>query len=147
MQRISNNITLILKLFIPTFWFVFFTSFLVAVFFIDPDKIPFLGSIQFKIGYLVLYALFALFLILTVMRLKRIDMSKEKVFVSNYVKTYSYNYQDIEKIDESNYFIFRLITIHLKAKGAFGKKVFFIPSYKNYEFFTKSNPELFSHLL
>ena len=134
-------------MFIPTFWFVFFTSFLFAVFLVSPDEMPLLGSFNFKVGYTVMYFLFAAFLYFTVFQLLRVDFGKEKVFVSNYLKTFTYNYKDISIIKEHNYGLFRLITIHLKAKGSLGKKLTFIPSYKNYEFFIKSNPELFKNLL
>ena len=147
MQRISNNVTLFLKLFVPTFWFVFFTSFLVAVFVVDADSMPLLGSTPFRIAFTSIYILFALFLYLTVMKLMRVDMTPEKVFVGNYMKTYSYNYEDIERIQEANFYLFRIITIHLRSKGTFGKKIRFIPSYRNYLHFIGENQELFTHLI
>lgn len=81
------------------------------------------------------------------MKLLRVDMGPENFNVSNYMKTYSYRYIDIEKIQEQNYGLFRLITLHLKSKGSLGRKITFIPSYKNYEFFVNKHPELFEHLL
>jgi hypothetical protein len=126
---------------------VFFTSFLVAIFFIDPDKIPFMGSWQFRVGYVVMYLLFGLFLYFTFIQLLRVDMGPENFHASNYIKIYAYKYKDIEKIDEQNYGLFRLITIHLRAEGSLGKKITFIPSYKNYEYFIEQHPELFEHLL
>ena len=74
-------------------------------------------------------------------------MGKDKFHVSNYLKIYAYEYNDITKIDEQNYIIFRLITIHLKSKGSLGKKLTFIPSYQNYEYFVEKHPELFEHLV
>lgn len=118
-----------------------------AIFFIDPDKIPMLGSWQFRLAYVIIYLLFGVFLYLTFIQLLRVDMGPEKFNVSNYLKTYAYNYEDIEKIDESNYGLFRLITIRLKSKGSLGKRITFIPSYKNYEYFIEANPDLFKHLL
>ena len=117
-RRVSNNITLFLKMFLPTFWFVFFTTFLIAIFFIDPDKIPLLGSSQFKMVYIGMYLIFAVFLYFTIMQLLRVDMGPDKFYVSNYMKTYAYAYSDIKAIKETNYGIVRLITIHLKNKGA-----------------------------
>jgi len=77
----------------------------------------------------------------------RVDFGLEKFNVSNYLKTFSYDYEDIEKIDEQNYIVFRLITISLKSKGSLGRKMSFIPSYKNYEYFVNKHPELFGHLV
>ena len=73
-------------------------------------------------------------------------MGPDKFNVSNYMKTYAYRYSDIRSIDEKNYGLFRLITIHLNAKGSLGKRITFIPSYKNYEFFVNKYPHLFEHL-
>ncbi len=133
-------------MFIPTFWFVFFTSFLIAIFLIDPDKIPFLGSFGFRISYVIGYLIFAAFLYFTVIQLLRVDMGADKIYVSNYFKTFTYQYEDIEKIKEENYIIFKLITIKLKSKGSLGQKITFIPSYRNYEFFLETHPQLFAHL-
>lgn len=147
MRRVSNNITLLLKIFIPTFWFVFFTSLLVAIFLLDPDRIPLLSSWQFRTGYVLIYVLFALILYFTAMKLLRVEFGPEKFTVSNYFKTYAYQYQDIAEIKETNYLVFRLITITLRSSGSLGKRIHFIPSYKNYEDFIRDYPELFSHLM
>ena len=106
-----------------------------------------MGSWQFRTGFVVMYVLFALFLYFSFIQLLRVDMGSDKFHVSNYLKVYAYKYLDIEKIDEQNYFLFRLITIHLKSKGTLGKKLTFIPSYQNYEYFVEQNPDLFKHLL
>lgn len=147
MLRVSSNITLVLKIFLPTFWFVFFTSFLVAILFVDGDKIPLLASLPFKLGYISMYLIFGTFLFFTVIQLLRVEFGLEKFTISNYLNTYAYAYQDIASIDESNYYIFRLITIKLKAKGSLGKTIRFIPSYKTYVEFVEENPLIFSHLL
>ncbi len=73
-------------------------------------------------------------------------MGPERYFVSNYWKTYAYHYDDIERIEEKNYGLFKLITIHLRAKGKLGRRITFIPSYKNYEHFISEHPDLFAHL-
>lgn len=118
-----------------------------AIFFIDPDKIPLLGSLQFKVIYISIYLVFAAFLYFTVFQLLRVDMGKDKIYVSNYFKTYAYAYSDVNQIKEHNYGLFRLITITLKSTGSLGQKMTFIPSYKNYEFFIQSNPELFIDII
>lgn len=146
MTRISNNITIFLKIFVPTFWFVFFTSFLVAIFFVDGDRIPLLASTPFRIAYTSVYLIFALLFYFTIMRLKRVDMDTEKMYVSNYLKTYAYPITDLEKITLNNYGLFRTMTFHLKSAGSFGKKIKIIPSYKNYQSYLGKHSEIFSHL-
>ena len=94
-----------------------------------------------------MYILFGLFLYFTFMKLLRVDMGPEKFYASNYMKTYAYDYSNIQKIDEQNYGIFKLIVIHLNSKGSLGNRITFIPSYKNYEFFIDGHKELFEHLV
>ena len=83
----------------------------------------------------------------TIMKLKRVDFGEDGIYISNYFKTYRYQYADIASIEESNMTIFYLGTIELKAKGKFGKKIRFIISKANYEYFIEQNPDLFTHLI
>ena len=44
MNRLSSNITLILSIFFPISWFVFFGAFLMAIWIIDPEDIVSIGK-------------------------------------------------------------------------------------------------------
>ena len=124
--RVSSNITLILRLFIPTFCLVFFGLMAVAILFADTYSVPFpeVPFIRF-----ILFGFFALCFLLmykTLMQLKRVELSSTQVFVSNYFKTYAYQFQDIESVKKYNLLIIKLWIIRLKYKGKFGKRIPFI---------------------
>lgn len=146
MQRVSSNSTVFFKLFIPTAWIVFFTTFTAALFLVDGRSLPFLTSPLFKYPFLLGYFLFFVILYYTVMQLKRVEMGPEHYYVSNYLKSFRLVYDDIEKISIIPLGRLQLITFRLKAKGSFGKKITFLASKQLFELFMKTNPEVESTL-
>ena len=93
------------------------------------------------------FLLFLTFLLLTIMRLKRVDFAEDGIYVSNYFKTFRYKYEDIAKIKENNLGLFILGTIVLKEKGSFGKNIYLLISKIHYEAFLEKHPDKFQHLL
>ena len=146
MQRVSSNFTIFLKLFIPTFWLVFFGMFTIASLFIENEYNPLFNTLKYKLILSASYLLGALLLLLTLMRLKRVDFAVDSFYVSNYFKTYKYTYDSIASIAEKNYGLFRTIHINLKAKGALGKRIVFLPNYKFLTDFIKDHPEVFNKI-
>jgi len=142
MQRVSSNLTVFFKLFIPTVWIVFFSTFTAALFFIDGRSLPFLTSPLFKYPFLLGYILFFTLLYYTVMQLKRVELGPDSYYVSNYLKSFRLVYDDVEKISIIPIGRLQLITFSLKAKGSFGKKITFLASKQLYELFMKANPEV-----
>lgn len=120
--QISSNFTLFYKIFIPTFWITFFGVFTVILFFFDENK-SFVFSNQFRIPFLIIFLVFLALILLTIMRLKRVEFNPENWNASNYLNTYQYNYLDIEKITTTNLIVMKLACIHLHTKGSLGKKL------------------------
>ena len=120
MHRLSSNYTLFLKIIFPTLWIVFFGSFLVAMFIVDPYDAPMLTTTKFRSIYIISYGIFLTLLYFTVMPLKRLDSDGTYFFVSNYFKTYRYKIEDIESIKEANYLLFKTLRFKLRSKGSFG---------------------------
>ena len=83
MQRVSSNLTLFFKMFLPTMWIVFFGTFGLAIFVTDSSQIPLLTSTTFKYSFLIFYLLFFGILYYTLIPLKRVEMGKEYYIVSN----------------------------------------------------------------
>lgn len=146
MRRVSSNVTILLKIFIPTVWISFFGLLTLTILLSDGANLPMGGSLIFKLGTVTFYLFFLVLMYFTIMKLKRVDFGEDGIYVSNYFKTYRYKYEDIASINENNMTLFHLGTILLKAKGKFGKKIRFIISKANYEFFIEQNPDLFIHL-
>lgn len=147
MQRISSNLTIFFKLFIPTVWIVFFTIFTISIFTIDGQSLPFLTSPIFKYPFLAGYLIFFALIYFTIIQLKRVEMGPEHYFVSNYLKTYRLIYDDIESISIIPLGRLQIMTLRLKAKGSFGQKITILASKQLYGLFLKMYPEVASHLL
>ncbi|MBX2877102.1 MAG: hypothetical protein KTR30_33590 [Saprospiraceae bacterium] len=138
MERLSSNLTLFFKFFVPVFWIVFFGAFTIAVF---AYKNEFYGEIPgrpLRIGSVVFFASGLIMFYFTSMRLKRVEGNGEHLIITDYFKTFRYAHTGVDKITESKFAFIKLVTIHLKEKGSFGLKIPFIASASRYEGFMKS---------
>jgi len=124
--RVSSNMTLILRLFIPTFCIVFFGLTAIAMLFADGYSLPF-PSIP-GIRYILLSFFILCFFIMysTIMKLKRVELSDTQLFASDYFKTYAYEFKDLESVKRFNLLIIKLWVVKLKYKGKFGRRIPFI---------------------
>jgi hypothetical protein len=137
MERLSSNLTLFFKFFVPIFWIVFFGAFTIAVF---AYRNEFYGQVPgqaLQIGTVLFFVSGLFMFYFTLMQLKRVDGNAEYLVVTDYFKTFRYSYDSVEKITESRFAFLKLATIHLKEKGSFGKRMFFITSSSRYEGFMK----------
>lgn len=141
MQRISTNLTLFYKLFIPTFYLAFFGAFTIVS--LTFKAIPLLWHIIIVVLFLASGTL----LYFTLLQLKRVEIDAQHLYVTNYFKHFRYSLDSVEKIVEKDYTLFRIATIHLHQKGSFGQKMIFIPSGSLYNDFWKNHPELRVELL
>lgn len=141
MQRISSNATLFLKVFIPTFWIVFFGIFTIAVWRLDHTSFGAVSAQTLKIGLTVFFLIGSALLYFSLIQLKRVEMDDLYVYASNYFKTYRYPFHNIEKITERDMGIFHLVSIHLKTPGKFGKKLRFLLDESMFRDFLEAHPE------
>ena len=142
MRRISSSVTLFLKVFLPTFWLVFFGAFTVAVLASGLGKAPLLGNWIFKLGVLLFYVVGAAILYFTLIRLKRVERDHENLYVTNYIKSIRYPLSDIQRISETNLILLHLGHITLKAPGTFGKRITFVQSRQKFEDYVAADPDL-----
>ncbi|MCZ2101436.1 MAG: hypothetical protein LC107_07870 [Chitinophagales bacterium] len=146
MHRVTSNLTIFFKIFIPTVWIVFFTSILITIFTISSQTLPVLTTTSFKIGYTIFYVIFLLFLYFTVFQLKRVELGPEYYIATNYFRTYKLIYDDIEEITTTSLGRFILVKFKLKAKSSLGRKIYFLASKQLYEIFMNSHPEVEAYL-
>lgn len=128
MKQLSSNRTLIFKTFIPIFWLVFFGAFTVSTFFMKESYIGQISIEFFRILTIVFYLAGSATLALTTMRLKRIELGESEIFVSNYIKSYKYRLDDLEKIRIQNYGLFKSMKVIFKGQTSFGTKISAITS-------------------
>lgn len=146
MRRISSSASLFLKIFLPTFWLVFFGALTAGILISGDDKDPLFGNWMFKAGVIGFFLVGALVLYFTLMQLKRVEFDREYIYVTNYFKTVRYKLEDIDHLSETNLAILHLGHIWLKAKGIFGRKITFLQSRQKFDDFIKADPAMASLL-
>ena len=146
MQRVSTNLTLFYKFFVPIFWIVFFGSMTIAAFVYKKDYYGEIPGMPFRIGMVVFFLSGVAMFFFTLMRLKRVEMSEEHLYVTDYFKHLRYPWQDIEKITESEFAVFKVVTVFLKSPGTFGKKFTFMASRDRYAEFWREHTGLHDQL-
>ena len=144
--HVSTSATLFLKLVFPLLWTVFFGTLLLGSIFSDFDYFGPFPATYFKIGLAIFFFSGVLLLYWMLFRIKRVDMSKEGIFVTNYFKGYRYSYDSLKKIKERDYGLFLVVDLLLKEPGSFGEKMTFVASRSRYKAYINNNPELFVDL-
>ncbi|MEM1215850.1 MAG: hypothetical protein AAGJ82_09210 [Bacteroidota bacterium] len=145
MQRISTNLTLFFKFFVPVFWLVFFGAFTLAIFTFGQDLTPLFQDFWFRIGVVIFYASGALLFYFVLFPLKRLEGNADYVYVTNYFKTYRYPWSSVVSVEEGKFLAFTVGKLVLKEPGLFGQSMPFIGSNRYYEAFWETYPDL-THL-
>lgn len=143
MQRLSSNLTLFFKLFVPTGWVSFFGLFLLVIFIVDTTDKPLLASQYFRIGFVAFFIIFLAIIYFTIFQLKRVETEGGFIFVTDYFKTIKFPMENIARISTLNLILFKVVWFHLNQKGIFGKRIPFIAKKSNFNTFELSNPSLF----
>lgn len=139
-HHLSSNITLILRLFLPIVWLVFFGAFMIAGWITVEDII---GPFQKNIYRLTTTGFFLgglIFIWFTFWRLYRVEGNEAYIYVSNYFRTVRYDRESIDHIRLHHFGIFQLCKITLRGKGRFGQRIWFLPSRKRLEHFILETP-------
>lgn len=139
--RISSNATLFLRFFVPIFWIVFFGALTTALLFYPNayvgntplDPLRWIVLAIFMTGVAVLY--------LTLMRLKRVELDKDFVYVTNYFKNVRYPYHNVEALETSDFLFIHLGMIKLQQPGRFGRRIPFVLSTHLLNLFLKDHPK------
>ena len=128
-ERLSSNSTLFWRVFVPIFGTVMVSGFLLTFLFIPGEELylPF-PILWGRVVVLILWALWLVAIRRTVWRLKRVDANDSHVFVTNYWVTARYPLSDVESLEEVHRAGRRIVHIHLRAPGRFGRKVSFLPN-------------------
>lgn len=128
-------------MFLPTVWLSFFGVFTMVLFLFPMDG-SFIFSNQFRFVFLASFIVFMIIIYFTLFSLKRVEFNPDSWTTTNYLKTFQYSYNDIDKISIFNIGVMRLATIHLKEGGSFGTKLKIILNNEVYRQFQKDYPDL-----
>lgn len=145
--RVSSNLTLVLKIFLPTLWIAFFGLLTLAIFFSSGEENLLLGDWTFKLSVLGLFLVFFVFIYFTIMKLLRVEFAEDAFSASNYFQTYQYTYDDIEKIVEYNLILKTLVGIKMKGITKHGRYIYFLKSKVWYNDFVAKHPHIFENLI
>ena len=145
--RVSSNLTLVLKIFLPTLWIAFFGLLTLAIFFSSGEDNLLFGDWTFKLSVLGLFLLFLGFMYVTIMKLLRVEFAEEAFSASNYFQTYQYSYEDIEEIKEYNLILKSLVRIKMKGLTKHGRSIYFLKSKVWYNDFIAQHPQIFEGLI
>lgn len=141
MHQLSSGYTLLLKLFLPTVWVVFFSSFMVMGWLWDE---PFIGPFP-RSGYRWITTGFVFSGIIafryTLWRLHRADAEENYLVLSNYFRSYRYNRNAIAHIELKSFGLFHLCRVQLVVPGKLGSVIWFLPSKKRLENFLHAHPD------
>lgn len=145
--RVSSNLTLVLKIFLPTLWIAFFGLMTLAILFSSGDENLLLGDWTFKLSALGLFIVFFLFIYFTIMKLLRVEFAENTFSASNYFQTFQYNYEDIAEIKEYNLILKTLVRIKMKGLTKHGHSIYFLKSNAWYNDFVAEHPHIFDDLI
>jgi hypothetical protein len=141
MERLSSNTTLFFNLFLPVFWSVFFGAFTLAVFLADEMYFSFLPVKTFRLGMLFFYLSGLAVIYVTLLRIKRVEMSSDSMYVTNYFKTARYPISTIAHLEWRRLLGISLGIFTLKTKGIFGQRIFFLGRKKLIEELHQRHPQ------
>lgn len=145
--RVSSNLTLVLKIFLPTLWIAFFGLLTLAIFFASGEENLLFGDWTFKLSVLGFFLVFLVFIYFTIMKLLRVEFAEDAFSASNYFQTYQYRYIDIEEIKEYNLIFKTLVRIKMKGLTKHGRSIYFLKSKAWYNDFVAKHPQIFESLI
>ncbi|MEM9886923.1 MAG: hypothetical protein AAF849_13605 [Bacteroidota bacterium] len=142
MTRLSSNWTLFYKFFLPTFWIVFVGACVAATWAMNISFVAGIQSTIFGIVLTVFYVLGIFLFYLFSMRLKRVEIDENYIYITNYFKNYRYPHIDIDYIQEPTLPVFSAAKLYLKSAGSLGKEIKYIAVKGWLQDFLAAHPEV-----
>lgn len=142
MQRVSSNLTLFFKFFVPIFWAVLFGAITIAVWFGSSKYFGGVSLNSFRLGVTFFYLTGLALFVFTLLPLKRVEMDEHFAYVTNYFKASRYPWHNVEAIYVSRFFLLSMVTLELRERGQFGKRIRFIGSQRLFRDFMEEHPEV-----
>jgi hypothetical protein len=135
-RTLSSAQTFLMKFVFPTVWLAGFTAATVMLFttggFTDPDGFP--PPPEIKWLFLSATVLGGVFLYWCCMRLKRVEIDEQWLYVSNYLRGVRVPLRDIEQVSENRWINIRPITVEFRRDTEFGSQITFMPKTRLWAF-------------
>ena len=142
MTNVSSILTLALRIFLPTFFVVFYGLLMVVSLFSNEDYVASIPMSYFRIFSITMFFATLIIIYLTVFKLRRVELDENSVFVSDYFKQAKYPLHNVELIEENNYLLFKTVSMQLAQSGIFGKRITFMPSGRRWPKYKTRHPEI-----
>lgn len=142
MQHVSSNLTLVLKIFFPIFWLVFFGLLAVSAWVVSPENGGALARWDIRLTVTAIFTTGAALLYFTLWKLRRVEMDNDNVFVTDYFKTVRYPWSNVARMVRQQFFFFPIIHIYLHTPGSFGKRIVFLASRSRWKLFLEAFPDV-----
>lgn len=144
-NNVTSSTTIFWKFFFPTFSIVFVSVLTLGIIFSDikPTTLP---KSTFSTLLVVILILQIVLFYLSIMKLKKVEMDEDFIYVTNYFKWYKYPYHNIDRVIERDWVLAKVITLKFKEPGKFGKRIFFLANHRKLNEFLKENPEAIQRL-
>ena len=130
MERVSSQLTIFLRIALPTIWLTTVLSLTFLLAWIVRGKAQIFSNPLVWIGFILVLGSGIAFIYFFLWRFYRVDMDNRFVYISNYFKTFKYPFSDVESIRPSSVLPTRIFVIKLRSRGSFGKEIHFLASQK-----------------
>ncbi len=142
MQRVSSQLTIVLRIALPTIWFTAVASIFVLLVWAVRGKAGLFANPFLWIGLLLILGSGFFIMKFILWRFYRVDMDDRFVYVSDYFKTFKYPFHAVESIRDSKTLPGRVFCIQLKSKGSFGQKIYFLAAQALWQDYLKEHPHV-----
>jgi hypothetical protein len=147
MNQVSTNLTLFYRIFLPVFFGVFLGALIIFMWMHPQSYYANIEGSTFRIALTVAYALMMIFFALTVWRLRRVEMSPEWVYVTDFFRQARYPWSNVQAVHETPTGLLRLVHVEFSEPGTFGKRATFIASRSRWRLFKEEFPDRLADLL
>ncbi len=136
MLRLSSNLTLFLKLFLPVFWTTVLMGITLVTWFSPEHYFGGVSLPSLRWGMLFVLLTWVALSYFVLWPLKRVETDGEYVFVTNYFRTARYHLvEEVRGISEGRLLFVPVCILELRGKGTFGKRIRFVASRKQFDTF------------
>ena len=141
MTQVSSNLTLFYRLFVPVF-FVVFAGALVGFLWLNPGE--YYGNVRgstLRLAATAAFVAVVLALLASVWRLRRVEMSREWVYVTDYFRQARYPWSNVARVAETPLGLVRIVRVVFHEPGSFGRSATFVASASRWRLFKDEFPE------
>lgn len=147
MNQVSTNLTLFYRLFLPIFFGVFLGATVIFLWLHPLDYYANLKGSTLRIGLTAFYVTMMVFFLFTVWRIRRVEMGKEWVYITDFFRQARYPWGNVKEVKETSIGLFLLVRVEFLEPGSFGRKATFIASRSRWRLFKEEFPDRLADLL